>query len=32
LAQASRFADMAALFQVLGGGWRNRSEIADNAK
>jgi NodT family efflux transporter outer membrane factor (OMF) lipoprotein len=27
-AQASRFADTAALFQALGGGWWNRTEIA----
>ncbi|MEB0139320.1 MULTISPECIES: efflux transporter outer membrane subunit [unclassified Undibacterium] len=28
-AQASRYADTAALFQALGGGWWNRSELAD---
>jgi NodT family efflux transporter outer membrane factor (OMF) lipoprotein len=28
LAQASRYADTAALFQALGGGWWNRSEVA----
>ncbi|MGO8917491.1 MAG: efflux RND transporter permease subunit [Stellaceae bacterium] len=27
-AQANRFADAAALFQVLGGGWWNRSDVA----
>ena len=27
-AQAGRFADSAALFQALGGGWWNRSEVA----
>jgi hypothetical protein len=27
-AQASRFGDTAALFQALGGGWRNRQEVA----
>ncbi len=27
-AQASRFADTAALFQALGGGWWNRSDVA----
>jgi outer membrane protein TolC len=26
-AQAARFADTAALFQALGGGWWNRSDI-----
>jgi outer membrane protein TolC len=29
-AQAARFADTAALFQALGGGWWNRSEAAPN--
>ncbi|HXQ66862.1 MAG TPA: efflux transporter outer membrane subunit [Alphaproteobacteria bacterium] len=29
-AQANRFADTAALFQALGGGWWNRSDIAAN--
>ena len=28
-AQATRFADTAALFQALGGGWWNRAELAD---
>jgi NodT family efflux transporter outer membrane factor (OMF) lipoprotein len=28
-AQANRYADTAALFQVLGGGWWNRTELAD---
>ena len=27
-AQANRFADTAALFQALGGGWWNRTEVA----
>jgi outer membrane protein TolC len=27
-AQANRFADTAALFQALGGGWWNRTELA----
>jgi NodT family efflux transporter outer membrane factor (OMF) lipoprotein len=30
LAQASRFADTAALFQALGGGWWNRMDVAPN--
>ncbi|MGZ3254755.1 MAG: TolC family protein, partial [Burkholderiaceae bacterium] len=30
-AQAARFADTAALFQALGGGWWNRSALADAA-
>ena len=30
-AQASRFADTAALFQALGGGWWNRNDLAVNA-
>jgi NodT family efflux transporter outer membrane factor (OMF) lipoprotein len=30
-AQAARFADTAALFQALGGGWWNRSAIAETA-
>ncbi len=30
-AQATRFADTAALFQALGGGWWNRAPQADNA-
>ncbi len=29
-AQASRFADTAALFQALGGGWWNRADVAPN--
>ena len=29
-AQAARFADTAALFQALGGGWWNRSDIVPN--
>ena len=28
-AQATRFADTAALFQALGGGWWNRTELTD---
>jgi NodT family efflux transporter outer membrane factor (OMF) lipoprotein len=28
-AQASRYADTAALFQALGGGWWNRADLAD---
>jgi outer membrane protein TolC len=28
-AQANRYADTAALFQALGGGWWNRKELAD---
>ncbi|MBV8375971.1 MAG: hypothetical protein JO279_03120 [Verrucomicrobia bacterium] len=27
-ARANRFADTAALFQALGGGWWNRSDVA----
>ena len=30
-ARAQRFADTAALFQALGGGWWNRSDVADNS-
>jgi len=30
-AQAARYADTAALFQALGGGWWNRSELAQAA-
>ena len=30
-AQAARFADTAALFQALGGGWWNRQPLADAA-
>jgi NodT family efflux transporter outer membrane factor (OMF) lipoprotein len=29
-AQATRYADTAALFQALGGGWWNRSDVADD--
>jgi outer membrane protein TolC len=29
VAQATRFADTAALFQALGGGWWNRDDLAD---
>ena len=29
-AQASRYADTAALFQALGGGWWKRAEFAEN--
>jgi outer membrane protein TolC len=29
-AQANRYADTAALFQALGGGWWNRSDIPKN--
>jgi hypothetical protein len=29
--QASRFADTAALFHALDGGWWNRADSADNA-
>jgi outer membrane protein TolC len=29
-AQANRYADTAALFQALGGGWWNRAELAQN--
>ena len=29
-AQATRFADTAALFQALGGGWWNRTDVAAN--
>jgi outer membrane protein TolC len=29
-AQAARFADTAALFQALGGGWWNRSDVIPN--
>ncbi|HEY6282168.1 MAG TPA: efflux transporter outer membrane subunit [Burkholderiales bacterium] len=29
-AQANRYADTAALFQALGGGWWNRSDLAHN--
>jgi outer membrane protein TolC len=28
LAEANRLADTAALFQALGGGWWNRSDVA----
>lgn len=30
LAQAARFSDTAALFQALGGGWWNRTDVASN--
>jgi NodT family efflux transporter outer membrane factor (OMF) lipoprotein len=30
-ARAQRYADSAALFQALGGGWWNRSDVADNS-
>jgi NodT family efflux transporter outer membrane factor (OMF) lipoprotein len=30
VAQAARFADTAALFQALGGGWWNRDDVAEN--
>lgn len=30
VAQASRYADTAALFQALGGGWWNRAELAQD--
>jgi NodT family efflux transporter outer membrane factor (OMF) lipoprotein len=29
-ARAQRYADTAALFQALGGGWWNRADVADN--
>jgi hypothetical protein len=29
-AKAQRYADTAALFQALGGGWWNRSDVAAN--
>jgi len=29
-AQANRYADTAALFQALGGGWWNRTDIPKN--
>lgn len=29
IAQAARFADTAALFQALGGGWWNRNDVAE---
>ncbi|WP_231879265.1 efflux transporter outer membrane subunit [Collimonas arenae] len=31
-AQAARFADTAALFQALGGGWWNRTDAAESAQ
>ena len=31
-AEASRYADTAALFQALGGGWWHRTDVAENAK
>jgi NodT family efflux transporter outer membrane factor (OMF) lipoprotein len=30
IAQAARYADTAALFQALGGGWWNRGDVAQN--
>lgn len=30
-AQAARYSDTAALFQALGGGWWNRSDVPDNS-
>jgi outer membrane protein TolC len=30
-ARAQRFTDTAALFQALGGGWWNRTDVAQNA-
>jgi outer membrane protein TolC len=30
-ARAQRFADTAALFQALGGGWWNRTDVAANS-
>ena len=29
-AQANRYADTAALFQALGGGWWNRADLTEN--
>jgi len=29
-AQANRYADTAALFQALGGGWWNRAELVQD--
>jgi outer membrane protein TolC len=29
-AQANRYADTAALFQALGGGWWHRTDMAEN--
>jgi hypothetical protein len=31
VAQANRFADTAALFQALGGGWWHRQDVAAEA-
>ena len=31
-AEASRYADTAALFQALGGGWWHRTDVAENTK
>ena len=31
-AEASRFADSAALYQALGGGWWQRPDLAAHAK
>ena len=30
-ARAQRYADTAALFQALGGGWWNRADVAANS-
>jgi len=30
-AQASRYADTAALFQALGGGWWHRNDVAPDS-
>jgi hypothetical protein len=32
LAQANRYADTAALFQALGGGWWNRADVDPNSR
>jgi outer membrane protein TolC len=29
-AEANRYADTAALFQALGGGWWHRTDLAEN--
>jgi outer membrane protein TolC len=31
-AQANRYADTAALFQALGGGWWNRNDVSASAE
>jgi outer membrane protein TolC len=31
-AEASRYADTAALFQALGGGWWNRADLAVDSR